>query len=234
MLRKSFISLIICLFVASAIVVTGCGKKEEKLDLPESEMRQLKAVGSKATQEITEDAKPSEMEGSTKFYVYAEKGYFKNHFIPSGWMGDYGDIKFIDGWRENPQARRSCIKIIYTAQKKQGAGWAGIYWQEPANNWGTRPGGFDLTGAEKLSFYAKGEKGGEIIAELKMGGIMGEYSDSTSVSIGPIVLTPEWTQYTIDLKGEDLSNVIGGFAFVLSSMENPDGATFYLDNIAYE
>ena len=105
-----------------------------------------------------------------------------------------------------------------------GAGWAGVCWQEPANNWGTLPGGYDLTGAKELVFYARGEKGGEIIAEFKIGGIQGEFSDSTSVSIGPIVLTPEWKEYRIKLKDEDLSHIIGGFTFVLSGMENPDGA----------
>jgi hypothetical protein len=124
--------------------------------------------------------------------------------------------------------------VVYSAQKKQGAGWAGIYWQDPPNNWGNAKGGYDLTGAKKLTFYAKGEKGGEVVAEFKIGGMRGEYSDSTSVSIGPVTLTPEWKQYEIDLKNEDLSLVIGGFSFVISAMENPNGATFYLDEIIFE
>lgn len=149
-------------------------------------------------------------------------------------MGDFGDVNINDGYKTDPYSRRSCMRVSYTALRKQGAGWAGVYWQEPANNWGNVPGGFDLTGRKKLSFYAKGEKGGEVITEFKMGGIQGVYSDSTSMSIGPIVLTPDWQKYVIDLEGEDLSNVIGGFAFIISDMENPDGAIFYIDEIAYE
>jgi hypothetical protein len=47
---------------------------------------------------------------------------------------------------------------------KQGPekGWAGLYWQHPDNNWGDEP-GVDLTGAKRISFYARGERGGEIV-----------------------------------------------------------------------
>ncbi len=222
-----------------ALAISGCTseKKAEEitLDLPDTETKQLQSIGSgveDASSEVTESAMPKT--GMKRFYVYADKGFFKNHFVPSGWMGDYGDVKFTDGYKDNPYSRQSCMRVVYTADKKQNAGWAGIYWQEPANNWGNVEGGYDLTGATKLTFYARGDKGGELVTEFKMGGISAEYSDSTSASIGPIVLTPEWTKYEIDLTGEDMSNVIGGFAFVVSEMENPDGATFYMDEIKYE
>ncbi len=168
------------------------------------------------------------------FDVYTDRWAPNNHFIPSGWMGDYGDIKFNDGWTEDSYNGRTCIKVTYTAQAKQGAGWAGIFWQNPANNWGARDGGFDLTGAETLTFWAKGENGSEVINEFKIGGITGEYADSDSAGIGPVVLTGEWKRYTINLEGLDLSYISGGFCWSLSKMENPEGVTFYLDEIRYE
>lgn len=230
-LRK--IWLVPAILTVTMFFIWGCGKKKEALDLPEKEIAELNPAEKNAGN--AEKAFPVEKTGAgRKFYVYAERGYFKNHFIPSGWMGDYGDLTIGEGCKINPFSRRSCIKIIYTGGRSQGAGWAGIYWQNPANNWGNLPGGYDLTGAKNLTFYAKGEKGGEVISEFKMGGIQGEFSDSTSVSIGPVVLTPEWKKYTIDLKDEDLSHIIGGFSFVVSQMENPEGATFYLDEIVYE
>src|SRR3989338_4324583 len=79
-----------------------------------------------------------------RFNVYTERSARDNHYIPSGWMGDWGDIKLDTGWKDNPHSGVNCIKITYTADKKQGAGWCGIFWQNPANNWGTKPGGFDL------------------------------------------------------------------------------------------
>ncbi len=242
--RKIVLASVTVLALFVFLSMAGCGERKSELNLPDQEARQLKAAegGPQAKTEANiTGAKPANQGGAAagsgefkKFFVYADQGYFKNHFIPAGWMGDYGDIKYNDAYPDKPYSRKSSIKIVYTAQKKQGAGWAGIYWQDPANNWGNLKGGYDLTGAKKLTFWARGEKGGEVITEFKMGGINGEHSDSATSSIGPIQLTPEWKQYTIDLKDEDLSLVIGGFAFVISSMENPEGATFYMDDIAYE
>jgi|YNPMSStandDraft_1061717.scaffolds.fasta_scaffold14914_2 hypothetical protein len=167
------------------------------------------------------------------FYVYKDRISRENHYIPSGWMGDYGDIKLNENWKENPKDGMSCIKIEYSAKRAQGQGWAGIYWQNPANNWGTVKGGFDLRGATKLTFYARGEKGGEI-CEFKMGGIRGEYSDSDAATTGPVALTKGWKKYTIDLKGLDLSYISGGFCWVITANDNPDGAVIYIDEIVYE
>lgn len=168
------------------------------------------------------------------FYVYADRRSVGNHFIPSGWMGDYGDLKLDTGWKDNPYLGDSCVKIAYTGKGAQGARWAGIYWQNPANNWGTMDGGFDLGAAAKLTFWARGDKGGERIEEFKIGGIMGEFSDSDIASIGPIILTKDWQQYSIDLKGKDLSYISGGFCWATNVDVNPEGATFYLDEIKYE
>ncbi|MCS7151968.1 MAG: hypothetical protein NZ928_06255 [Endomicrobia bacterium] len=167
------------------------------------------------------------------FYVYKDRISRENHYIPSGWMGDYGDIKLNENWRENPKEGVSCIRIEYSAKRSQGQGWAGIYWQNPANNWGTIKGGFDLRGATKLTFYARGEKGGEI-CEFKMGGIRGEYSDSDASTTGPVQLTKGWKKFTIDLKGLDLSYISGGFCWVVTANDNPDGCVIYLDEIVYE
>jgi len=168
------------------------------------------------------------------FYVYSDRSSAHNHFIPSGWMGDYGDIKYDGASKEDPYLGDSCIKIIYNGKAAQGARWAGIYWQNPANNWGTVDAGFDLTKATKLTFWLRGAKGGERIEEFKVGGIMGEYSDSDSSGIGPVILNKEWTQYSIDLKGKDMSYIIGGFCWSTNIDNNLEGATFYLDEIKYE
>ena len=168
------------------------------------------------------------------FYVYTEKGSIENHYIPSGWMGDYADMKLDVGSQNDPYFGSTCIEIQYLNRASQGARWAGIYWQNPPNNWGTADGGLDLSKATKLTFWARGEKGDEKIEEFKIGGIMNEYSDSDSAGIGPVKLTKEWKQYTIDLTGKDLSYIIGGFCWSASLDINPDGLVFYLDEIKYE
>ncbi|MDD4980049.1 MAG: hypothetical protein PHC54_02095 [Candidatus Omnitrophica bacterium] len=168
------------------------------------------------------------------FYVYADRGSINNHFVPSGWVGDYGDLRYDNASKEDPYLGDTCVKIIYSGKATQGARWAGIYWQNPANNWGTVDAGYDLSRATKLTFWARGEKGGERIEEFKLGGIMGEFSDSDTAVIGPVILDKTWTQYTIDLKGKDMSYIIGGFCWSTNVDVNPEGATFYLDEIKYE
>lgn len=168
------------------------------------------------------------------FYVYADKGAIVNHYIPSGWMGDYSDIRVDIGSSDNPYFGKTCTKITYANKASNGARWAGLYWQNPPNNWGGVDAGKDLSRATKLTFWARGEKGGERVEEFKMGGVMGEYSDSDTAGIGPVILEQNWKQYTIDLSGKDLSYVIGGFAWATNLDVNPDGAVFYLDEIKYE
>jgi len=168
------------------------------------------------------------------FYVYTDRGARVNHYIPSGWMGDYGDIKMDENYKEKPHSGTTCIRFDYSAKGKQGANWAGIFWQNPPNNWGEKKGGFDVRGAKKLTFWARGEKGTERIMEFKMGGISGTYPDSDSTGIGPIDLTAEWQKYEIDLAYADLSYINGGFCWATNADSNPDGATFYLDDIQYE
>jgi len=168
------------------------------------------------------------------FYIYADRSTAANHFIPSGYMGDYGDIKYDGASKEDPYLGDTCIKLVYSGKATQGARWAGVFWQYPANNWGSVDAGFNLSSANKLTFWARGAKGGERIEEFKVGGIMGEFSDSDSAMIGPVLLNKEWTQYTIDLKGKDMSYIIGGFTWSANVDNNPDGATFYLDEIKFE
>ena len=169
-----------------------------------------------------------------KFNVYTERTARDNHYYPSGWMGDWGDIKLDAGCKEKPHSGQTCVKIIYTAEQKQGAGWAGMYWQNPPNNWGNEKGGYDLTGATRVVFWARGANGGEKIAEFKIGGITGEFADTDSASIDNIILTREWNQYSIDLKKLNLSHISGGFCWSANAQDNPEGFTIYLDDIYFE
>jgi hypothetical protein len=168
------------------------------------------------------------------FYIYVNGAAKENHCYPSGWMGDYGDLRVNVKDVTNPHSLPSNIKISYTAKGKNGAGWAGVYWQQPANNWGTANAGYNLTGAKRLTFWARGGKGNEVINEFKVGGIQGEYADTDVAGIGPVKLTTAWKQYTIDLTGKDLSRIAGGFCWAASADENPDGFDIFLDDIMFE
>ena len=167
------------------------------------------------------------------FYVFHGSHNPDNHYAPSGWMGDYGDLRY-DEYYKGKTEGKPCIRVVYSAKGTQGAGWAGIYWQHPANNWGDREGGYNLNGAQKLIFMARGETGKELISEFKVGGIEGNYRDSGAAAIGPMTLTKEWKEYAIALEGQELSNIAGGFCVSMSRDNNPNGATLYLDNIRFE
>jgi hypothetical protein len=174
-----------------------------------------------------QEAKPPQ---KLPFYLYSDQG---DHYIPSGFMGDTSDIVIVGTSKNNPGKGAACIQIKYAGKAAGGQKWAGVYWQDPANNWGTIKGaGYNLTGAKKVKFMARGEKGTEVV-EFKAGGISGEYPDSFKAEAAPLTLTTDWKEYEIDLAGQDLSSVIGGFMFVLAKDKNADGATFYLDEIRY-
>jgi hypothetical protein len=86
------------------------------------------------------------------FYVYTDANAGPNHYAPSGWMGDYGDLSLDVNNRQDPADGSSSLKITYRAKGSQGFHWAGMYWQEPANNWGNLPGGFNLAGSKFATF----------------------------------------------------------------------------------
>lgn len=175
---------------------------------------------------------PSGAKGVSFPFVIYEDGASK-YYYATGWMGDYGDLKLNQSDRTEPVRGKSCMKFVYTAKKMQNKGWVGVYWQNPMNNWGAIKGGYNLTGAGKLVFWARGENGGESV-EIKMGGLSGgAYSDTATASAGGLKLTKEWKQYSIDLTGTDLSRIIGGFCVLLNSLASPNGCVFYIDDISY-
>jgi hypothetical protein len=163
------------------------------------------------------------------FIIYEDKGSTNNHYVPSGWMGNAGGIQAEDGCTNRPHCGATCLRFAYTAP----AQWGGVVWQDPINDWGDVPGGWNLTGARKLSFWARGDQGGEIVS-FKFG-ILGpdkKYSDSASGESTDLKLTRDWQVYTIDLTGKDLTRVKTGFVWTLMGQGHP--VVFYLDDIRFE
>ena len=163
------------------------------------------------------------------FTVFDEKGSTNNHYIASGWMGNAKGTKMEDGCTNNPHAGKTCLRVEYSDPGE----WAGIVWQDPANDWGDQPGGWNLTGAKKLKFWARGEKGGESVT-FKFG-ILGadkKVPDSAMGELSEVKLTKEWKEYTIDLEGKDLTRIKTGFVWTLAGRGSP--VVFSLDDIRFE
>jgi hypothetical protein len=132
---------------------------------------------------------------------------------------------------DTPHSGKSCIKVDY----KLKGGWGGIVFQDPDNDWGNAPLGYDLTGAKNLTFWARGEKGGEtatfgygILFPKKPEMIFG---DTANGKLASVALTKEWKQYTIPVSG-DLSRIKTGF-WLTTGPSGGQPTTFYLDDIQY-
>ncbi|MBI3467438.1 MAG: hypothetical protein HY000_30890, partial [Planctomycetes bacterium] len=189
-----------------------------------------------------------------RFPVYDDVSSAGNHFHALGIIGDDHSAVSINGSSTtSPHSGATAIRSEF--RNTTGLNFGGFYFQngvlpagasEPQLNFGTvANAGIDLSGATALTFWARGEQGGETI-EFFMGGVgrdagtgapIAPYPDSSPrvPSIGTTFpLTTVWQQFTIPLAGRDLSYVLGGFAWVANAPNNPNGAVFYLDDIQYE
>ncbi|HXH41313.1 MAG TPA: hypothetical protein VNN08_21980, partial [Thermoanaerobaculia bacterium] len=137
----------------------------------------------------------------------------------------------------------------------------------PEPNWGDQPeAGVDLRGSTRLTFWSKGEKGGERVEFFALGvgwdpDTLDEQRRATpqidpktrllahprafahpdasrKVTTRPAitVLTKDWSLYSIDLRNQDLSYVLGGFGWAANAVSNlpKEEIVFYLDDIRYE
>ena len=146
----------------------------------------------------------------------------------SGWMGDTKAIAMANDWSENPRSGKTCLQVAF----EKDHGWGGVIWQSPANDWGSQPGGMNLTGATKLSFWARGKAGGE---KVKIGfGAIGKDKPFHDSAKGEkeFVLTDAWAQYSLDVAGKDLSRIKSGFQWVVAGQGKP--VVFYLDDVRWE
>jgi hypothetical protein len=115
-------------------------------------------------------------------------------------------------------------------------GFAGICWKNRAGNEGEAPGD-DLSGAgyRRISFWAKGAAGGEIV-EFRAGGlghVKTRYRETFDVTAGKLKLSPSWTEHSIYVSNADLSSVMTPFCALFHQEDNPAKTVIYLDDIQY-
>ncbi len=207
-----------------------------------------KAKDSAVTALLTRMAKERET-----VYVYKDFGVTENHYTQKAKMfGREGSLvqDMDENWQEDPQEGSSCIRCGISTREGDWGGWLFLngYLPEgesvPLLNDGTMDGqGLDLTGAEELRFWAKGEKGGEKVEFFTAGfgydGTSGrrieDYPDSTGKrSTGWIELTDTWEEYRIPLEDADMHYVVCGFGYVMNDrMNGKADNVFYLDEIRF-
>jgi hypothetical protein len=193
-----------------------------------------------------------------RFPVYDDVSSAGNHF--HAWAkipGDNPGLETNGSWPDNPHKGATSIRCVL--RNVPGWNFGGYYFQNgilppgatsPAPNFGTVPNaGVDISGATALTFWARGERGGEKV-DFFMGGVGWNpesrrkenlFADSTFTVKILAELTTQWQQFRIDLQDKDLSYVLGGFGWAASIRGNPDpmrnnpnGVVFYLDDIEYE
>lgn len=187
----------------------------------------------------------------TAFNVYTDADAAGNHFPARGRMPaeatDAIAPPMVENCTTSPHSGPTCIKCQFLGT---GTDWAGWYFlngtltgdqSAPVANWGTVPNaGVDLTGATQLTFWARGDAGGERVEFLALGvgrSTAMPYPDSANtVTTSPmyVTLSKTWTKYTLHVAGLNLHYVLGGFGWVTDASYNASHAvTFYLDDISY-
>ena len=163
------------------------------------------------------------------FAIYTEEGN-KETFSTTGRMGNKGDLQFDLGWNLEPHSGSTCIYVRYASSED----WVTVAWQNPGNNWGEFAGGFNLSKAKRLTFWAKGESGGEKV-EFMVGMEQAQSAvsrDTLQTTTGIIRLKKEWKKYDIPLEDLDRTRLITGFLFRIEGQGKP--IVFCLDDIQFE
>jgi hypothetical protein len=142
----------------------------------------------------------------------------------------------------------TCIHVTYSPEERDWNGFMFITGRldkgstTPKLDFGEHNTGFDLRGATKLTFKARGKTGTERVKFYVggLGNLIKRYPDSDQVCLTEnnnefITLTSEWKEYTINLQQADLSRIGCGFAWVTSQIYNRNLQTleFDLDDIVY-
>lgn len=138
---------------------------------------------------------------------------------------------------QNPHSGASNFAIRVEPQRAGSAGWAGVYFLFPEDNWGAAA-GRDLGGATRLGFRARADR--RMSVQFLSGGLNrdragGPHRDS----YGPVgghetIIDGEWRRHEIDLTGQDLASVIGAFAVVARWAKDDAAYAIELDDVVIE
>jgi hypothetical protein len=163
------------------------------------------------------------------FVVYDEATREKPPYVPANWMGNTKALKLDEACSTEPHSGKTCLKLDYSAKDQ----WAGVVWADPANDWGDKAGGWDLTGAKQLTAWVRGETGNEVInLELGIFGKGRKFSDTGKAKKEGIKLSKDWQEIKLDLTGQDLSRIKSGIVITFAASGEP--VTVYLDDCVYE
>lgn len=164
------------------------------------------------------------------FNIYTDAGEEHKTFWPGGRIGNEGALTIDEKWDVDPRFGKTCMRVSFTDPTD----WVTAAWLHPPNNWGDFPGGHDLSKATKLTFWGKGDAGGEK-AEFRVGmeqAVNAVSRDTLQASSGTIRFGTKWKKYSVPLEKYDRTRVISGFIIRVEGQNQP--IIFYLDDIRFE
>jgi hypothetical protein len=198
--------------------------------------------------------------GSGSAQTPLELPFFVNapgNFVKSGFMGDAmmtvtaapsetDTDGTCGGNRADPAAGGDCDTFEIDASLAGDMAWQGVFYQFPANNWGTFPGRTIASGATKVTFQARASRSVAVMFQVGMCNpedatvcADGFYAypdsadDAHTVTVGT-----EWTELSVSLSGKDYSKgVHGAFSWSISNADllgDTSPLDLYLDAISWQ
>ncbi len=156
------------------------------------------------------------------FDVYTDRDAGGNHFNDQQWFNGDQNMEVNTDWADNPHSGHSCIRVHWNGERgDDGWLWNGVMMQAEGP-------GRDLDQAETLTFWARTEELGLRVIFL----INPAHEDERRWIIE---LNENWSEIVLDVAEMNLDNLENGFGFVFDDRRDPDpnGTTFYLDDIKY-
>jgi hypothetical protein len=162
-----------------------------------------------------------------------------DYYAPDGFWGDgekRGAIVLDKSCPQRaPASTGDCYTVTYTPGDRH---FAGINWQYPHNNWGTDVGLPVAGGATRITFQARGRRGGETVG-FGAGQMGTPQPHNDGFSIGPLEgeLTTAWAPFAIPLRGQKYDGadgLIAAFTLSLTAAADEEGPiVIYLDDLRW-
>lgn len=188
------------------------------------------SAGAAKAYELLNDA----MDATAKrqpIYIGADNGW--NILYGSDWLNGAPNMKMDSACRVQPLTGPSCIRIVLLPGEGVNSGyWNGVVFHN-AKTWnGELEAPFDLSGATRFVVRLRTDQPGLRVQLL--------FNDINLPSSWTEPLTKDWTQYSIDLGGKDLSKVQKGMSLIIET-DNRQNApapgppyTVYVEDAALE
>ena len=109
-------------FIGLAFSIVGC-EKNANTDNASTDLEVIREANQSGEREPVA-MKVAENGQFKTFTVYSDANAPDNHYTPSGWMGDFGDIKINEQNLTNPRSGSTSLQITYAGKAPQGAGWS--------------------------------------------------------------------------------------------------------------